>query len=152
MIEKGLIHFSKLMLYVIFIFCSLHGHAFQVIAKSFKADFSYERLKYLSTLNTNPLVRDTVNLPKFGWVALRFKADNPGIWLFHCHIQWHMEVGLAGQIIESPLILQQQLSALPNDIIENCNKQNVRMKGNAAGFPDLVTFDGLKESPYHRIS
>ncbi len=26
------------------------------------------------------------------------------------------------------------------------------MEGNAAGFPDLVTFDGLKESPRHRLS
>jgi FtsP/CotA-like multicopper oxidase with cupredoxin domain len=61
----------------------LHGHTFQVVAKSFKADFSYAKLKDLASINPNPLLRDTVNLPKFGWVALRFKADNPGIWVFH---------------------------------------------------------------------
>ena len=23
-----------------------------------------------------------------GFVVLRLKADNPGMWLFHCHISW----------------------------------------------------------------
>ena len=68
------------------------------------------------------------------------------------HIQWHVEAGLAGQFIESPILLQQQRASLPADVIENCKKQNIKMEGNAAGFPDLVTFDGLKESPKHRLS
>lgn len=29
------------------------------------------------------------------WVAIRFIADNPGVWLFHCHIDWHMLTGMA---------------------------------------------------------
>jgi len=29
-----------------------------------------------------------------GWIALRFVADNAGMWLFHCHIDWHVEMGM----------------------------------------------------------
>ncbi|KAG7285084.1 hypothetical protein NEMBOFW57_009704 [Staphylotrichum longicolle] len=36
------------------------------------------------------------------YAVLRFKADNPGVWLFHCHIEWHVEMGLTATIIEAP--------------------------------------------------
>ena len=25
---------------------------------------------------------------------IRFLADNPGIWLFHCHVELHSEIGM----------------------------------------------------------
>eukprot|EP00798_Chlamydomonas_sp_ICE-L_P001752 gene1752-33161_t len=28
-----------------------------------------------------------------GWVYIRFRSDNPGIWPFHCHIVWHEFMG-----------------------------------------------------------
>lgn len=28
-------------------------------------------------------------------VTIRFKTDNAGPWFLHCHIDWHMELGLA---------------------------------------------------------
>lgn len=34
----------------------------------------------------NPAARDTFLVPRKGYVVLRFRADNPGIWLFHCHV------------------------------------------------------------------
>jgi FtsP/CotA-like multicopper oxidase with cupredoxin domain len=30
-----------------------------------------------------------------GRVSFEFTADNPGDWLFHCHILYHMEQGMA---------------------------------------------------------
>jgi len=30
-----------------------------------------------------------------GWTAIRFVANNPGLWAFHCHIDWHMTIGMA---------------------------------------------------------
>lgn len=36
----------------------------------------------------NPMRRDTVVLPGFSFVVLRFVSDNPGLWAFHCHITW----------------------------------------------------------------
>ncbi|KAJ5596865.1 multicopper oxidase-domain-containing protein [Penicillium hetheringtonii] len=40
-------------------------------------------------------LRDTVQIPSRGYAVLRFKADNPGVWLFHCHILWHFATGMA---------------------------------------------------------
>jgi FtsP/CotA-like multicopper oxidase with cupredoxin domain len=39
--------------------------------------------------------RDTVQIPRRGYAVLRFRADNPGVWLFHCHILWHLANGMA---------------------------------------------------------
>lgn len=30
-------------------------------------------------------IKDTVGVPTQGFIVLRFKADNPGFWLLHCH-------------------------------------------------------------------
>lgn len=40
-----------------------------------------------------------------GWAKFRFIANNPGIWYFHCHIDWHMAAGLNMIIIEAPFQL-----------------------------------------------
>ncbi|VBB84489.1 Putative laccase precursor [Podospora comata] len=49
----------------------------------------------------NPPRRDVVLLPATGYVIIAFKADNPGIWILHCHIAFHASSGLAIQIIEN---------------------------------------------------
>lgn len=43
----------------------------------------------------NPVKKDTVFVPRMGYVVLRIKADNMGLWFFHCHILWHSSVGMA---------------------------------------------------------
>jgi len=30
-----------------------------------------------------------------GYTVIRFTADNPGVWFFHCHIDWHLIMGMA---------------------------------------------------------
>ena len=37
-----------------------------------------------------------------GWAKIRFIADNPGVWINHCHIDWHMAAGLINIFIETP--------------------------------------------------
>jgi FtsP/CotA-like multicopper oxidase with cupredoxin domain len=34
----------------------------------------------------NPPRRDATMIPGFGWLSIAFKNDNPGAWLFHCHV------------------------------------------------------------------
>ncbi len=34
----------------------------------------------------SPMRRDTVKVPGSGSIVLRFAADNPGVFLFHCHL------------------------------------------------------------------
>jgi FtsP/CotA-like multicopper oxidase with cupredoxin domain len=69
----------------------LHGYKFWVLAQG----HGYPPPTLHQDLNvTNPLRRDTASVEAFGWMLVRFVADNPGVWAFHCHIGWHTEAGL----------------------------------------------------------
>ncbi|KAM3428027.1 hypothetical protein MY4824_009093 [Beauveria thailandica] len=48
----------------------------------------------------NPPRRDTALLPGSGYFVIGFVTDNPGAWLMHCHIGYHVEMGSALQILE----------------------------------------------------
>ncbi|XVE96703.1 hypothetical protein REPUB_Repub02eG0245700 [Reevesia pubescens] len=37
----------------------------------------------------DPPERNTVGVPTGGWTAIRFRADNPGVWFMHCHLELH---------------------------------------------------------------
>ncbi|KAF7341807.1 Laccase 17 [Mycena sanguinolenta] len=68
----------------------LHGHAFDVV-KSASGPTNY----------VNPPRRDVIGVDQ-GGVIIRFRADNPGPWFLHCHIDWHLEAGLAVVFAEAP--------------------------------------------------
>ncbi|XP_077299198.1 uncharacterized protein LOC143920267 [Arctopsyche grandis] len=54
--------------------------------------------------NTRPPLKDTVLVRTQGYVVMRFLANNPGIWLVHCHIDDHMVFGMGFVlIIEGPV-------------------------------------------------
>ncbi|KZV17167.1 laccase-4-like [Dorcoceras hygrometricum] len=42
----------------------------------------------------DPVERNTISVPSGGWVAIRFRADNPGVWFMHCHLEVHTTWGL----------------------------------------------------------
>ncbi|KAI1326277.1 putative multicopper oxidase [Xylariaceae sp. FL0255] len=46
-----------------------------------------------------PLLRDTITVEAYGWTLLRFRASNPGVWAFHCHVIWHSEAGMGMQFV-----------------------------------------------------
>uniref|UniRef100_T1JM48 Laccase n=1 Tax=Strigamia maritima TaxID=126957 RepID=T1JM48_STRMM len=80
----------------------LHGHAFRVVAMDKVADsISLETVKQMDAdgkirrkLSHAP-IKDSITVPDGGYVVVRFVADNPGFWLLHCHISFHMELGMA---------------------------------------------------------
>ena len=37
---------------------------------------------------------DSFTIPYFGFVVMRVRSDNPGIWLFHCHMDYHLAAGM----------------------------------------------------------
>merc|ERR1739838_443805 len=41
-----------------------------------------------------PAMKDTVIVPDGGYTVVRFFTDNPGFWAFHCHLSFHLEVGM----------------------------------------------------------
>jgi FtsP/CotA-like multicopper oxidase with cupredoxin domain len=42
---------------------------------------------------TSGVIKDTVVVPTYGRASVDFTADQPGLTLFHCHIQQHMDFG-----------------------------------------------------------
>ena len=63
----------------------LHGHSFRVITRN------GARTKYREW-------RDTVLMPPRERAEIAFVADNPGDWMFHCHILDHQEGGMMNVI------------------------------------------------------
>ncbi|KAJ8098292.1 Cupredoxin [Lipomyces tetrasporus] len=77
----------------------LHGYKFWVIGSGY-GTFPYNDYGKFNT--TNPMRRDTVTVVAYGWVLIRFVADNAGVWPLHCHITWHLEAGLLMQFQVQP--------------------------------------------------
>jgi iron transport multicopper oxidase len=93
--------------------------------------------------------RDTVVVEPNGNMVLRFRSDNPGVWLFHCHIEWHMDQGLVATIVEAPEALRHKLQGkVPDNHIEACQAAGVPTRGNAAGNEkDVLDLKGENAPP-----
>jgi FtsP/CotA-like multicopper oxidase with cupredoxin domain len=63
----------------------LHGHSFRVISRNDQPP-------------ARPEWRDTVLVPPREAVEIAFVADNPGDWMFHCHVTDHQETGMMAAI------------------------------------------------------
>ncbi|KAF5193463.1 Laccase-12 [Thalictrum thalictroides] len=71
----------------------LHGYDFYIVAEGFG---NFNAKKHTSQFNlVDPPMRNTVAVPVGGWAVIRFVADNPGVWLMHCHLDVHITWGLA---------------------------------------------------------
>ncbi|KAF7815489.1 L-ascorbate oxidase [Senna tora] len=69
----------------------LHGHDFWVLGYGEgKFKDGDEKLFNLK----NPPLRNNVVVFPYGWTALRFRANNPGVWTFHCHMEPHFVTGM----------------------------------------------------------
>jgi len=126
----------------------LHGHAFQLVTRSAEDAGAYDSAN-TTTPATAPMRRDTVLVQPHGHIVLRFRSDNPGVWLFHCHIEWHVASGLSATIIERPLDIQTQLSGrIPADHWQVCRDGRVPTAGNAAAnTQDVLDLRGENTSP-----
>ncbi|XP_047334249.1 laccase-17-like [Impatiens glandulifera] len=70
----------------------LHGFNFFVVGQGFG---NFDPNKDPKNFNlVDPVERNTVGVPSGGWVAIRFFADNPGVWFMHCHLEVHTSWGL----------------------------------------------------------
>lgn len=113
----------------------LHGHIFQVLVR----DVEYDDTTHAFNADNHtafpeyPMMRDTLYVRPQSNFVIRFKADNPGVWMFHCHIEWHLIQGLALILIEDPASIQ---STASQQITENhksvCKNVGVPYEGNAA--------------------
>ncbi|KAL5568218.1 hypothetical protein UlMin_024793 [Ulmus minor] len=70
----------------------LHGLSFYVVGWGFgNFDKDKDPLRYNLV---DPPLQNTITVPINGWSAIRFKADNPGVWFMHCHLDRHMSWGM----------------------------------------------------------
>ncbi len=95
----------------------LHGHNFAVLAMGFAESdpatgYWTDHNPDLACLNddlctrvtwsgdrphintSNPPVKDTVIVPARGYVVVRFRTENPGDWMMHCHAEFHVGEGM----------------------------------------------------------
>ncbi|WJX31346.1 Laccase-4 [Trifolium repens] len=70
----------------------LHGFNFFVVGSG-KGNFDSKKDAKKFNL-VDPVERNTVGVPAGGWTAIRFRADNPGVWFMHCHLEIHTTWGL----------------------------------------------------------
>ncbi|KAF5353736.1 hypothetical protein D9758_008639 [Tetrapyrgos nigripes] len=142
----------------------IHGHNFMIMgrAQDYTSDDPILNPPVVQN-QTNPMRRDTVHIPGGEAVTLRFVADNPGAWFFHCHMEWHLESGLAIQLIEAPRQAQALLSSgltgqdgqdhagfAPElrQMAEYCEELGLPYSGNAAGHMSKTDLSGWKLGPY----
>ncbi|NP_001155159.1 laccase-like precursor [Nasonia vitripennis] len=94
----------------------LHGYKVRVVAMGrLEEEASAEKIKQLDKEGkierqlTGAPIKDTVTVPSNGYTIVRFYADNPGFWLFHCHIERHAHLGMelvikVGEAKDTPAI------------------------------------------------
>ncbi|XP_072954582.1 laccase-2-like [Typha angustifolia] len=93
----------------------LHGYNFYVVGQGF-GNYDWEEDPARFNL-VDPVERNTVQVPSAGWVAVRFLADNPGVWLMHCHLDVHLSWGLTMVwVVNDGELPNQKLSPPPSDL------------------------------------
>ncbi|XP_063531553.1 uncharacterized protein LOC134742375 [Cydia strobilella] len=97
----------------------LHGYSFYVVGiREFNSSLDKDTIVKMNEEGTlfpsknliDPIIKDTISIPKFGVVALRFKADNPGYWLMRDERSTHwtrgldfiLKVGEEGDFVQAP--------------------------------------------------
>lgn len=88
----------------------LHGHKFWILQQGFGAfpgylhlglnDYGRGSFPGFEHSLDKLMRRDVATVEGRGWALLRFIADNPGVWAFHCHMEWHSEIGLVMQFLD----------------------------------------------------
>lgn len=97
----------------------LHGHAFQVLERTPPDSGPFPG--HYGNYSRTPARRDTIMLQPNAYTVIRFRADNPGVWLWHCHIELHVVSGLSASIIEAPEKLPHLGMTVPHDHRDVCN-------------------------------
>ena len=65
----------------------LHGHTFTVLAKDGRP------------LTGSPIYLDTISIRPHETYDVAFVADNPGLWMFHCHNLYHANHGMDMMVV-----------------------------------------------------
>jgi len=82
----------------------MHGHTFAVVSMDTPETIEPITVDYIKKLDEKgqiernfeqPPIKDTVIVPDGGYTVFRFVAHNPGVWMVHCHLDFHMVTGMS---------------------------------------------------------
>jgi len=106
----------------------LHGHYVHVISSNFVPNGA-------ELYKDQYVIRDVITVPAMGWTRFRFLSDNPGAWMFHCHIDWHVRAGLVAEFVEAPEVLKERFTdgtiSLPPSHAAACDYQMTSTAGSS---------------------
>ncbi|XP_008785569.1 laccase-17-like [Phoenix dactylifera] len=93
----------------------LHGYNFFIVGQG---SGNYDPVNDPARFNlVDPVERNTAGVPSGGWIAIRFRADNPGVWLMHCHFDVHLSWGLVmAWVVNDGALPGQKLPPPPSDL------------------------------------
>jgi iron transport multicopper oxidase len=124
----------------------IHGHQVQIISRvpgqprkkkqKFRASNAISSMPGAPPSRASipfPIRRDTFTLAGSGTTVIRFVADNPGVWHFHCHMEWHLSAGLGLVLIEAPDELRATQAQVSPSMQQICKGQGIPTSGNAMG-------------------
>ncbi|KAE9606163.1 putative laccase [Lupinus albus] len=93
----------------------LHGFNFYVVGQGL-GNFDPKK-DPLSFNLVDPVERNTIGVPNGGWAAIRFRADNPGVWFLHCHLEVHTTWGLkTAFVVDNGIGPNESQIPPPNDL------------------------------------
>ncbi|CAE6227536.1 unnamed protein product [Arabidopsis arenosa] len=95
----------------------LHGFSFFVVGVGF-GNFNISEGEPTSLYNlVDPPYKNTMTVPINGWIAIRFQANNPGVWFMHCHLDRHQTWGMnVVFIVKNGREPNQQILPPPHDL------------------------------------
>ncbi|CAL9242536.1 unnamed protein product [Arabidopsis halleri] len=95
----------------------LHGFSFFVVGVGF-GNFNISEGEPSSLYNlVDPPYKNTMTVPINGWIAIRFQANNPGVWFMHCHLDRHQTWGMnVVFIVKNGREPNQQILPPPDDL------------------------------------
>jgi FtsP/CotA-like multicopper oxidase with cupredoxin domain len=99
----------------------MHGHVFYVLGTGPGLVVDESKLNF-----ADPFPRDVFTLNSTSWSVFRYKADNPGIWSIHCHIEWHVEMGMVAQLVELPSEISKL--RIPDSVTNLCQQYSDSQK------------------------
>ncbi|KAI5058119.1 hypothetical protein GOP47_0026289 [Adiantum capillus-veneris] len=93
----------------------LHGTNFFIVGEGFG---TFNATTDTPNFNlVDPPSRNTVGVPSGGWAAVRFVANNPGMWFMHCHFDIHTSWGMSmAFLVKNGKGIKETLPPPPSDL------------------------------------
>ncbi|KAE8876322.1 hypothetical protein PF005_g29727 [Phytophthora fragariae] len=121
----------------------LHSHVAWVVGSGHASAQDVYNNKLPALKLKGAMVRDVYTVPpcevdakgvcvNVGYVVLRFKADNPGVWMMHCHVDWHMAIGMGMVFVEGEAELHKKgPKAFSSSLLSVCKNKSKQSEGEA---------------------